>query len=110
MLTSLSPELAAKKLVGCTNEGIHEVHSAILSAKVKAMLYTDDGGEVREWLRAFADAIEPSSTGEVANKDVLGWIRENVWEMLGVSRESQQEELSGPKAGELAPHDGGQEA
>ena len=110
VLTSLSPELAAKKLVGCTNEGIHEVHSAILSAKVKAMLYTDDGGEVREWLRAFADAIEPSSTGEVANKDVLGWIRENVWEMLGVSRESQQEELSGPKAGELAPHDGGQEA
>lgn len=109
VLTSLSPELAAKKLAGCTNEGIHEVHSAILSVKAKAMLHTDDGGEVREWLRAFADAIEPSSTGEVANKDVLGWIRENIWEMLGVPRKNQQEEPSDPKVGGLAPRDGGQE-
>lgn len=90
VLTSLDPERAAKKLVECSNEGIHVVHSAILSSRMRAMLlHADEGGTLREWLRSFAKAIEPASTNEVANKDVLGWIRENIWEMLGMPKDSQ---------------------
>ncbi len=110
VLTSLSPELAARKLAECSNEGVHEVHSAILSSKTRAMmLHADEGAAVRGWLFAFAEAIEPSSASELANRDVLGWIRRNIWEMLGVPREDQQEEPPGPKVGGLAPRDGGQE-
>ncbi|WP_304598115.1 P-loop NTPase fold protein [Adlercreutzia caecimuris] len=110
VLTSLNPELAARKLAECSNEGVHEVHSAILSSKTRAMmLHADEGAAVREWLLAFAEAIEPSSASELANRDVLEWIRGNIWEMLGVPREDQQEEPSGPKVGGLAPRDGGQE-
>lgn len=89
VLTSLDPKLAAKKLAECSNEGIHNVHSAILSSRMRAMLHTDESATLREWLHSFAGAIEPSSTSEVANKDVLGWIKGNIWEMLGIPKDNQ---------------------
>lgn len=82
-LVSIDASLAATRLPECSNEEIHAVHKAILSAKLKAMMYLDMGERVCEWLTAFGDALDPSATDEVANRDILEYIKQISLETAG---------------------------
>lgn len=84
VLASIDASLAAARLPECSNEEIHAVHRAILSAKLKAMLQIDIGERVREWLAAFGEALDPSATDEVANGDVLEYIKQIALEAANV--------------------------
>ena len=64
-------------------------HRAILSTKLKAMLYIDMSERVREWLAAFGEALDPSATDEVANRDVLEYIKQIALETAGVLQDEQ---------------------
>lgn len=89
VLISIDTSLAAARLPECSNEEIHTVHRAILSTKLKAMLHIDMSERVREWLATFGEALDPSATDEVANRDVLEYIRRISLEMAGVLQSEQ---------------------
>ena len=89
VLISIDTSLAAARLPECSNEEIHTVHRAILSTKLKAMLHIDMSERVREWLATFGEALDPSATDEVANRDVLEYIRQISLEMAGVLQSEQ---------------------
>lgn len=88
-LISIDTSLAAARLPECSNEEIHTVHRAILSTKLKAMLHIDMSERVREWLAAFGEALDPSATDEVANRDVLEYIKQIALETAGVLQDEQ---------------------
>lgn len=88
-LVSIDASLAAARLPECSNEEVHAVHRAILSAKLKAMLHIDMGERVREWLTAFGDALDPSATDEVANRDILEYIKQISLETAGALQGEQ---------------------
>lgn len=88
-LVSIDASLAAARLPECSNEEVHEVHRAILSAKLKMMLHIDMGERVREWLTAFGDALDPSATDEVANRDILKYIKQISLETAGALQSEQ---------------------
>ena len=76
VLTAIDIHVAAKRLPECSNEEVHVVYEAIHSPKLKAMLQTDMGERVRKWLSEFGDALNPSATDEIANRDVLEYIKQ----------------------------------
>lgn len=87
VLTSLDPTLVAEKLVECSNEEVHEVHRAVLSQKMDAMLFSDKEGSVHKWLLSFANALNPSAAAEIANQDILEYIQRIVLEKVGAAQE-----------------------
>lgn len=87
VLTSLDPTLVAKRLTECSNEEVHEVHRAVLSQKMDAMLYADKEAGVREWLLLLANALDSSAAAEIANQDILEYIQQNILEKIGAAQE-----------------------
>ena len=86
ILLSLDPRLAARRLSDCSVDGLYSVHELILSGGARGVLHFAEGSGIREWLVAFSDAIDPSGTDEIAVKDMLGYIQQAVWKMVGGSK------------------------
>lgn len=87
VLTSLDPELIAKRLTECSNEEVHIAHRAVLSPKMDAMLHADKEASVRGWLILLANALDPSAASEIANQDILGYIQQIIMDKTGESQE-----------------------
>lgn len=88
-LVSMDASLAAARLPESSNKEIRAVHRATLSTKLKTMLHIDMSEKVREWLAAFGNALDPSATEEVANRDVLEYIKHITLEAAGALQGEQ---------------------